>query len=143
MTAGFTAITSTHNPLIAAVRALHTPKGRTAAQLCLFEGPHLIQEMARAHLRPATVLFDPDAPGVAPLISTLTDWASDGVEVFATNAAVMERVTETHTTQGIVATLPLRELAADRLRTQRRGRNRPLVVILDAISDPVNVGTIL
>jgi TrmH family RNA methyltransferase len=51
-------------------------------------------------------------------------------------------VTEAQTPQGIVAALSLDAVAPEKLRGQRRGRMRPLVGVLDNLSDPGNVGTI-
>lgn len=136
-------ITSPHNPRVGQWRALQTAKGRIAAGALLIEGPHVIQEALHAHLRPLAVWYDPQSPSVVPLREDLADLADEGIEVVTASPSVIDRIAETRTPQGIIATLALADITPDRLRSQRRGRARPILLILDAISDPGNVGTIL
>jgi TrmH family RNA methyltransferase len=136
-------ITSPHNPKVAFVRSLHTGKGRKAAQAFLIEGPHLIQEAARAHIRPDLVMVDPATVEHSPLKANLAFWEGEGVEVFAVPPEIMARVSEAQTPQGIIAVVTHDRVAPERLASQRQGRFRPLVLVLDDISDPGNAGTIL
>ncbi len=136
-------ITSPHNPRVGFLRSLHTSKGRRVAQAFLVEGPHLIEEAAKAHIRPDLVLADPDALAGSPLLGEIALWAEDGVEVISATPAVLERACDAQTPQGIVAVIPFDRVAPVRLAGQRRGRMRPLVLILDDLSDPGNAGTIL
>jgi TrmH family RNA methyltransferase len=136
-------LTSPHNPRVGFLRTLHTAKGRKAAQAFLIEGPHLLAEAAQAHIRPDLILYDPATLVDSPLNDALAAWADDGVEVLAGTPAILEKVCEAQTPQGIVAVLPLAEVAPEKLLGQRRGRLRPLVLVLDDLRDPGNVGTIL
>lgn len=136
-------ITSPHNPKVGFVRSLHTTKGRKEAGAFLIEGPHLVAEALKARIPLDLVLVDPDAFASDPLLGELAFLADEGVEVIGAAPAVIERVSETLTPQGIVAVVPLAFLAAEKLCAQRRGRLRPLVLVLDDLRDPGNVGTIL
>lgn len=136
-------ITSLHNAKVAFVRSLHSGKGRKAAHAFLIEGPHLIQEAARAHIRPDLVMVDPAAVTRGPLKASLAFWADDGVEVFTVSAEIMERMSEAQTPQGVLAVVAQDRVTPERLVGQRQGRFRPLVLVLDDISDPGNAGTIL
>jgi TrmH family RNA methyltransferase len=140
-------ITSTSNQHVAALHALHAPKGREAAGQFLVEGPHLITAMLDAQVRPRTVLYDPDALGrtVAGrrLLDRLTELAANGVETYEAAPHAIERACETRSPQGIVAAVATREVAPDTVRARRRGRARPLLIVLDALSDPGNMGTVL
>lgn len=136
-------ITSPHNPKVGFLRTLHTAKGRKEAGAFLIEGPHLVAEALKARIPLDLVLIDPDAFANDPLLGEVAFLAEEGVEVIGAAPAVIERVSETLTPQGIVAVVPLASLAAEKLRAQRRGRLRPLVLVLDDLRDPGNVGTIL
>jgi TrmH family RNA methyltransferase len=140
-------ITSTSNQHVAALHALHTPKGREAAGLFLIEGPHLLEAALGAHVLPRLVLFDPEALGRTRVGRALRDRLEDvrasGVEVLDAAPAAIERACDTMTPQGVVAAVDVREVAPDPVRARRRGRARPLVVVLDGLSDPGNLGTVL
>jgi RNA methyltransferase, TrmH family len=142
------AITSPSNPRVAALRALHTAKGRAEAGAFLIEGPHLVDAARLAGLRPNLVLYDPEALARTPAGERLLDWLTalrDGGEVEAFDAApaAIARAADTQAPQGVVAALPISEVDPDRVRARRRGRSRPLVLLLDALADPGNVGTLL
>ncbi len=55
-----TAITSTANPRVQALRALHSPKGRAETGLFLVEGPHLLDAALDASVLPSLTLFAPE-----------------------------------------------------------------------------------
>ncbi len=141
------AITSPANPRVAALRALHTPKGRAEAQAFLVEGPHLLDATLDAGVTPSLVLYDPEALARTPagrrLLGRLEAAREEGAEALKATAAVVARASDTQTPQGIVASVPLDAVAPDRVRVRRRGRARPLVLVLDGLADPGNVGTLL
>ena len=136
-------ITSIHNPKVGALRSLHTSKGRRAAQAFLIEGMHLLEEAHKAHIQPNLVIYDPAALDGSPLLDAMGEWAMEDVEVIAATPAILARVCEAQTAQGIAAVISLDRVTAERMSARRRGRFRPLLLILDDIADPGNVGTIL
>jgi TrmH family RNA methyltransferase len=129
------------------LHALHTLKGRESAGAFLIEGPHLLDAALDAHVLPRLVLYDPEAlersaPG-RRLLGRIEEVRTRGVEALEATGAAIERASDTRTPQGVVASVPLADIAADKVRARRRGRPRPLLLVLDAISDPGNMGTIL
>jgi TrmH family RNA methyltransferase len=136
-------ITSVHNPRVQFIRSLHTNKGRRTERAFLVEGPHLLHEAARAHLQPDLVLVDAAAIEGSPLVGELSYWADAGVEILEAPTAVVERASETQAPQGALAVFAQDRVTPERLSSQRRGRMRPLVLVLDDLRDPGNVGTIL
>jgi TrmH family RNA methyltransferase len=62
-----------------------------------------------------------------------------GVPVFETDRRTLERISETVHSQGVIAVCAVRSADLAGLARKRRG----FVVILDQVSDPGNVGTIL
>lgn len=140
-------ISSASNKHVQELRALHTLKGREAAGTFLIEGPHLFDAALDAHISPRLVLYDPAAlertiQGRRTL-GRIEEARASGVETLEATGAAIERASDTRTPQGVVASVALTDIAADKVRARRRGRLRPLLVVLDAITDPGNLGTIL
>lgn len=140
-------ITSPSNQHIAALRALQSFKGRAEAGAFLIEGPHLVDVALDAHVLPHLLVYDPEHLGHTEagqrLLERLDELGARGVSVYDAAPVAVERASDTRAPQGIVGAVALEDCAPDRVRARRRGRNRPLVAILDAIADPGNLGTIL
>jgi RNA methyltransferase, TrmH family len=140
-------ISSLSNAHVAALRALHATKGRSEAGAFLVEGPHLLDAALDAGIAPSLVLFASETleRSVAGrrLIGRLEAARAEGAQVLEATPEVVARACDTQTPQGIVASVPVSAIAPEQLRVRRRGRNRPLVLVLDALSDPGNVGTLL
>jgi TrmH family RNA methyltransferase len=140
-------ITSGSNPHIQLLRALHTPKGREQHAAFLVEGPHLLVAAFEAGITPRLIVYDPDALGKSAegrrLLGQIEAAGAAGAEVFEAAPAAIDRAADTHTPQGIVAAVATADVAATKVRARRRGRMRPILLMLDAIADPGNLGTIL
>jgi TrmH family RNA methyltransferase len=140
-------ITSTANPRVQALRALHSPRGRAEAGLFLIEGPHLLDAALDASVLPALTLFAPEALERTAegrrLLGRLAEARAAGAELIEATPAVIERAADTQAPQGIVASVSAAAVAPAAVRARRRGRARPLVLILDGLSDPGNLGTLL
>ena len=140
-------ITSPANQHIAFLRSLHAPKGRAEAGAFLIEGPHLLEAALNARLLPQLIVYDPDglerSAAGRRLLGRIEDARAEGVPVYDAAPIALERACDTRTPQGVAAALASGDIAPDRRRAARRGRLRPLLLVLDAISDPGNLGTIL
>ena len=128
-------ITSLSNAKVKLVRSLARRRTRYAAQQFVIEGVRLIEEAVGAGIAPALVLYaarvDEEPRGHA-LLERLR---AATPEVYAVSDAVMQAVASTETPQGIVAIVPFIALP---LPAQPQ-----FVLILDAVRDPGNAGTIL
>ena len=140
-------ITSPSNAQISVLRALHAAKGREAAGLFLIEGPHLLEAALDAGVTPRLLLFDAAAlertAAGRRVLGRVGEARAQGASVYEATAAAIERAGDTHTPQGIVGAVATDDIAPDRVRARRRGRARPLLVVLDALADPGNMGTVL
>jgi TrmH family RNA methyltransferase len=128
-------ITSPANRKVKQVRALGRKKERYAARAFVIEGVRLIEDALDASVTPSLVLYTPQIetdPRAHTLLERLRATTS---EVFAVSDAILQDLATTETPQGILAVVPFVELP---LPPQPR-----FVLILDAIRDPGNVGTIL
>ena len=97
---------------------------------------------------PQLIVYDPDAlqsgcRRSAPADADSLEARAGGAEIFEASAAAVDRASETRTPQGVVAAVAETDVTPEKVRRRRRGRLRPIVLVLDAVSDPGNLGTIL
>src|SRR5258708_27187706 len=140
-------ITSPSNQHIALLRSLHAPKGRDAEGLFLLEGPHLLDAALDAHVTPRLIVFDPAhlerTPSGRKALGQIEEARVRGAQTFDAAPAALERASDTQAPQGVVAAVARDDVSAERVRGRRRGRLRAILLVLDSISDPGNLGTIL
>ncbi len=127
-------ITSTANPKVRYVRSLYRKSVRHREKRLVVEGLRLVEEMNEAGQEPAfafhTQAFSARVEGRA-LLGALR---STGREVLPVSDGVMRAMAGTKSPQGILAVLPFPEVAP---------HAPALVLILDQLRDPGNLGTIL
>lgn len=141
-------ITSPSNPRISRARELQTAKGRKKHGLFLMEGPHLLQVLLDSTIVPAEVYYQPTllertAQGHSLLHRLLHTRSLSGESRVEVSERVIESISETQTSQGVVSVLPLSAFAPQQIRACRPAAPRPALLILDGLSDPGNMGTIL
>lgn len=122
-------ITSAQNPRVAALRALRQAKGRAETGLFLAEGRKLCRE-AFEWAQVETLLVEKER---LDEFSALTARARD---VLVVPVRIMETVCETKTPQGVAAAVRI-PAPLDAARAEG------LVLALDGVQDPGNVGTML
>ena len=130
-------ITSSQNPKIKLVRALAgRPKERRENSAFLTEGVRLVEEAFSAGWGFRFVLYtDGLGPRGQELVRSLT---AKGVDVEPVVANLFQSVTETETSQGILAVLAL-----DPPSSLKPPAKPDFVLIPDQIRDPGNLGTLL
>ncbi|NLG25880.1 MAG: RNA methyltransferase [Clostridiales bacterium] len=127
------AISSTKNPFAQSLRSLKDRRGRDEQRAFLVEGPKLVAEALDAGLAPLRAAYDEGAlPRLSPLVEALR---SRGADVRPARSHVIDAISDTLTPQGLCAAFsppaPL-DLASP----------PPLLVALDGVRDPGNVGAI-
>lgn len=126
-------LTSAQNPLLQSIRRAATAGRPTGEGLIVAEGPHLIEEALRSEWRIEQLLATPAARDrYAGLLS-----AADAgiVEV---SARAFRSIAATEHSQEVLALLRPKAWSWHHLAA-----SRPLIVVLDAIQDPGNAGTIV
>jgi len=127
-------ISSRQNPRIQQVRALlSSRKERTSAGLFIAEGVRLVEEAYAAGWLPREVFF---SAAVSSRGRALLDgFAAAGVPVEEVEQALLDYLSATQTSQGILAVLPFRQLPLPPALN--------FVLIADALHDPGNLGAVL
>lgn len=126
-------VTSAQNPFALSLKKLNDKKTREAEGLLLAEGPKLVEEALREGLRPARALVSADrADSLADLIRLLEE---NGAQVRLCPESLLKSVADTRTPQGVCASFSLP-------KPLEKGREPSLLVALDGVQDPGNVGGI-
>ena len=121
-------------PSIQHVRELiRDSKVRRSTQLCIMEGVRLLEEAIQSSNFPNTVFYSEKVTARGK--DLIAACSSKGIETLEVAEDLLQRVSDTEQTQGVMAILPI--------------PHKPLpakldfVVVLDTIRDPGNSGTIL
>jgi TrmH family RNA methyltransferase len=135
---GYPVITSRQNSRIIAARKLSERKHRQREDRFLVEGVKLLAMALQAGARPREVFFCPDQ--VTGLAAKLLDQLRDaGAELVSVSPEVMETLAEREAAEGVVAAFDLFEASLENLPVTERD----LVVVLDRLQDPGNLGTLI
>ena len=125
--------------LLTLARDLRRRKSREKNQLFVAEGVRAVEELLRSPLPITGALVAPqleEAPRGAALATALRD---KGVTVEQVGSAEFASAAETESPQGVIAIAEVPNRSLDQVPRQHAG----VVLILDAVQDPGNVGTIL
>jgi TrmH family RNA methyltransferase len=125
--------------LLTLARDLKRRKARERQRLFSAEGVRTVEELTRSALRIHGALVAPqlaDAPRGAAL---LADLRQRGIDVAEVSAQEFATAAETDSPQGVLAIAAVPPHSLDSLSLTPESR----IVVLDAVQDPGNVGTIL
>ena len=127
-------ITSASNPLLREVRRAITRGERTAGGLCVAEGLHLLEEALRSGCDVPVVLA---AESVRDTVERRVA-GLPGAKIIALPDALFQSIATTETSQGLIALVRPPEWSLERIFS-----GASLVVVLDGLQDPGNVGAIV
>lgn len=130
-------ITSAHNPRVKAWAGLLEKKNRDKQHKFLIEGIHLVQEALKARIDMECICYDIERGIPAELSEAAA--ASLDVEWIGVTAAIIAKCTDAKTPQSVFAVVRKSSDEAEALLAE----GRSLVVVLDGVQDPGNVGTII
>ncbi|MCQ3931883.1 MAG: RNA methyltransferase [Chloroflexi bacterium] len=130
-------ITSSDNARIKQVRGLLTQaKQRRQEQRCVLEGVRLIEDALLEGVQPDFVVYRPDAAlKISPSADLLNRLQSQNIPCLETDPSLFNKLSYTQNPQGVLAVCPLPELTPPQPLS--------LVLILDGIGDPGNLGSAL
>ena len=130
-------LTSRRSATVAAVKRLHTSSGRRDSKTFLVEGPQALREALtyRADLHQVYATAD----AIARWGELMHAVQASAVETTIVSESVLEAMAETKSPQGWLATCGMGAVSlVDVMATQPQ-----VLVALDQVSDPGNVGTII
>lgn len=128
-------ITSLNNPQVKRVKRLHSQKGRRQAQRFIVEGLRLVEEALRADNIPALMFYSPRLENLARGRTLLASARNKLVRSTLVSEKVMRAMATTTTPQSVLAVLPM--LASP------WPEHPTLLLILDRLRDPGNLGSVL
>lgn len=127
-------IASTRNPHIQQVRALLNQKSERTEKGCfVVEGVRLAEEAAASGCKPKEVYFSQAVSERGKKLVTQLEAA--GVETFELSESVLESLSATETSQGLLLVMP--QVMVEFLQ------QCDFALVLDQVRDPGNLGTIL
>jgi TrmH family RNA methyltransferase len=132
-------ITSTGNPRIVDARKLDQRKHRQRQGRFLVEGLQLLHMALDAGAAPVEAFYCREQWTGAQAGLLLDRLAGAGAATHAVSAAVMASLAERETPQGLVATFRM----LDRQMAEVRLAGSDLVVVVDRLQDPGNLGTLV
>lgn len=127
-------LTSTKNPRVQQIRKLQSStRTRRNEGLFVVEGVRLVEEALAANRQPKLVLFTEAIHERGQ--KTVDGFRAIGVEILLVSPHVMQAASDTQTSQGILAVLPIPDWELITAPT--------FVLIPDGVRDPGNLGTLL
>lgn len=130
-------VTSVKSDKVIAVRGLQTRQGRRKTGRFLVEGPQAVTSAVAAGIPIHELFVEEDAGG--SFSSVIVEAEASGARVSLVTAPVMAAMAQTQTPQGLLAVCAL--LPEGDLDALMAGDG--VVVVLEAIADPGNVGTVI
>jgi TrmH family RNA methyltransferase len=134
-------LTSVHNPRIKQWAELLERKGRDRHGKFLAEGVHMAVEALKSGRVVEAVLYSQDkgVPAELEPFAASASTGGEGPEWIAVSARVLEKLADTRTPQGVIAVVRKTEASAAPFLADPRA----LVVAIDGVQDPGNLGTII
>ena len=126
-------LSSIRNPMLQNIRQAAGRGRPTDDGLLVIEGPHLLQEIASSRWQVKTLLFTPETFPAWELYAR-----EHGVETVVVPARTFSSLSSTETTQGVMAVVQPRLSQWEDFEI-----SSVLIVVLDAVQDPGNAGTII
>lgn len=127
-------LTSTKNPLVKAIRKLHTAKGRREEQLLLLEGTHLLAEACAVNYPLVTFCCTEDWQERHPQLWQQATSSCQRVE--QVSPAVLKAMATTVQPDGVVVTAKSSSYLPPHIPCS-------LGLVLETLQDPGNLGTII
>jgi TrmH family RNA methyltransferase len=125
--------------LLTMIRDLHRPRGRERRRLCLAEGIRLVEAALAANVPVKAAVVSPSLESTERGARLKAALANRADSVVALDDPALAKLAATEQPQGVIAVLAYVPPALDHIAVEPRA----VVVILDGVQDPGNVGTIV
>jgi len=128
-------ITSVANEKVKYVRSLYRRRVRYRERCFVIEGVRLVREAFRAGIVPALLFYGEGIDAIPGGGELLVEARKKGLAAFAVSERVMKALADTISPQGVLAVVPFVELDSP--------PSPSLVLVVDRLRDPGNLGSIL
>ncbi|WP_010271465.1 TrmH family RNA methyltransferase [Paenibacillus senegalensis] len=132
-------IVSLQNPRVKQWSQLLTKKGRDSQKKFMLEGNHLLIEALKAGIKLETIIYDRNAGIPEELQPYIPE---RGLERIAVSREVLAKVADTKTPQPVMAAAHQLQVSSE-VVLEDRERPYGMVVVVDGVQDPGNLGTII
>jgi TrmH family RNA methyltransferase len=132
-------ISSLGNPTIKFIRSLYTRKAREKTNMAILEGTRLVQDALDADVGFREVLCSESFCEGKSGSELLQDIREVGAEVIVVPDFLIERISDTKSPQGIIASIDIKEASLAGVFEDLPS----LLLVLDSVQDPGNVGTLI
>lgn len=132
-------VTSLANPVVKHIRSLYLRKGRERAKMAVLEGTRLIQDGIARGVRFGEALCSESFYQSESGSMLICELSAKGAEVILVPDSLIERISDTETPQGIIASIAIEEPSISEVFFDLSR----LFLILDGVQDPGNVGTLI
>ncbi len=134
-----TKITSASNPKIKQALAIKNKRAKYKGAAFIIEGPHLIEMAISSGHGIKEVFFSSAFSAKKDVQKLLGQMSKHTGEIFEVTDHILHKLTDTETPQGIVAIASYRSITLDDIVF----KSIPLIVIVDSVQEPGNLGTII
>ena len=128
-------LTAVNNPQVKAAAELKQKKYRQQRGLFLAEGLHTVEEAVAAR-QVESIFYTAIEDDRTRIV--LEAAAEQQVKLYCVSEAVLKKIADTETPQGIIAVCKMQQVKLEQLLAKGK-----LLLVLDRVGDPGNVGTML
>ena len=132
-------ITSTSNPEIKEALDIKNKRSKYKHAVFIIEGPHLVETALASGNKINTVFFTDSFRTKKDGQNILRETAKKTDEIFEVTGQIMNKLADTEIPQGIIATVSY----AIKNLEEIRFKSVPLIVAVDGVQEPGNLGTII
>lgn len=141
-------ITSVHNSKVRFMKSLQLRKKREESQLVLVEGHRMVIDAVNSGAVLSTIMFTQKSlqTPMGEALDEILRSLDKGVMICEVPEHILATVAETVTSQGVIGAfeMPINQKnIAGALQDSRKFDSEPLIVVLDGIRDPGNMGTLI
>lgn len=132
-------IKSKSNSIIKELKSLHLKKYRYKYKKYFLEGIRSVNECLKSNSNIDYILFADSLFETNGGLNLFKDISKTNIRIFKTTNDIIKSVSDTNNPQGIIAVVKIKEYSIDSLINE----DNNLIIILDRIQDPGNLGTII
>ena len=131
-------LSSVSNPIVKAAAELKQKKYRTEQQAFLVEGMRSVEEAVNCGIVKQLFVLKGTKTASARQAAIIAAAAAEGVELYEVTEPVMKKIADTETPQALTAVVAKQSAALEELAAAGG-----IVLVLDRIGDPGNLGTMI